>query len=291
MASMRQIRSRIRVAKNIQQITKAMKMVAAARLRRAQESVEASRPYASRLREVMSRLAGSGGSAAQHALLRQPSGSPKRIGIVLVSGDRGLCGSFNSNSIRRASETLRGYEVGNARLVTVGKRGTAFFRRRGYRILNEYTIPPAADAFAVSKKIAADAVQMFESGDVDIVYMVYTRFVSAMTQQVQALQLLPVATPEASASSEGPQAEVIFEPSVEEILSELIPRYVDTLVFQGIVESTASFFGAQMTSMSAATDNAGKMINTLTLSLNRARQAAITKEIAEIVGGADALRG
>jgi F-type H+-transporting ATPase subunit gamma len=295
MASMRQIRSRIRVAKNIQQITKAMKMVAAARLRRAQETVEASRPYATRLREVMSRLAASGGSSVQHPLLRPTSANPRSIGVVLISGDRGLCGSFNSNAIRRGVETVKGFDTDSAKFITVGRRGTAFFRRRGYTIVSENLIPPAAEAFAASRQIAAEAIKLFESGTVDVVYLVYTQFVSAMTQRSQAMQLLPVATPAANPGAiiagSGPSADVIFEPSAEEILIDLVPRYVDTLVFQGIVESTASFFGAQMTSMSSATDNAGKMIDILTLNLNRARQAAITKEIAEIVGGADALRG
>ena len=294
MASMRQIRSRIRVAKNIQQITKAMKMVAAARLRRAQESVEASRPYSQRLREVMARLAGSGGSAAQHPLLRPVSGQPRRIGIILITGDRGLCGSFNSNSIRRANETIRGFAPDQVRFVCVGRRGAAFFRRRGYTIVSEHSVPATGASFAEAQAISRAGSQLFETGDVDVVYLVYTQFVSAMTQRPQVLQLLPVATPTESdraSSASVDRGEVIFEPSAEAILSDLIPRYVDTLVFQGVLESTASFFGAQMTSMSSATDNAGKMISGLTLSLNRARQAAITKEIAEIVGGADALKG
>jgi F-type H+-transporting ATPase subunit gamma len=253
--------------------------------------VEASRPYSTRLREVMARLAASG-AAVDHPLLRPMTGTPSRIGMVVISGDRGLAGSFNSNAIRRANEILREHDTASARLVTVGRRGTAFFKRRGYAITSENLVPTTAEAFKEAKNIASAAVRMFESGDVDVVYLVYTQFVSAMTQRVQAMQLLPVAAPEGStAGQNASQGDIIFEPSPEDILTELVPRYVDTLVFQGIVESTASFFGAQMTSMSSATDNAGKMINTLTLSLNRARQAAITKEIAEIVGGADALRG
>lgn len=291
MASMRQIRSRIRVAKNIQQITKAMKMVAAARLRRAQEAVEASRPYSQRLREVVARLAASGGSAVQHPLLRQVTGQPRRIGVVVIAGDRGLAGSFNSNAIRRANDTVKPYQAADVKIISVGRRGANFFRRRGYEIVKEHMIPAAAVAFAEAQTVAREAVALFESGDVDVVFLVYTQFLSAMTQRPQAIQLLPVAPPEGSSNAGGQADEVIFEPSAEAILTELIPRYVDTLVFQGILESTASFFGSQMTSMSSATDNAGKMISGLTLSLNRARQAAITKEIAEIVGGADALSG
>ncbi len=298
MASMRQIRARIRTAKNIQQITKAMKMVAAARLRRAQESVESARPYSQRLREVMARLANSGsggrGGGVQHPLLRPFTGTPNRIGMIVITGDRGLCGSFNSSAIRRANETLRDFSVDNVRLICVGRRGAGFFRRRGYTIVSEHGVPAGKNAFVDAREISREAADLFQSGDVDVVYLVYTQYVSAMTQRAKATQLLPVAPPEGDETGGGDArgAEAIeFEPSPEAILTDLVPRYVDTLVYQGILESTASFFGAQMTSMSSATDNAGKMISGLTLSLNRARQAAITKEIAEIVGGADALRG
>jgi len=292
MASMRQIRSRIRVAKNIQQITKAMKMVAAARLRRAQESVEASRPYSRKLREVMARLAASGAGAASHPLLKPLSGTPRRIGVLLVTGDRGLCGSFNSNAIRRGVELVRGYAVGEVRFVTVGRRGATFFRRRGYTISSELSVANTGATFAEAQGVARSAIQIFESGEVDVVYLVYTQFVSAMTQHPMYTQLLPVAPPDGgAAAAPAGGGEIIFEPDAEEILVDLVPRYVETLVFQAILESTASEHGARMTSMSAATDNAGKMISSLTLSLNRARQAAITKEIAEIVGGADALKG
>jgi F-type H+-transporting ATPase subunit gamma len=291
MASMRQIRSRIRVAKNIQQITKAMKMVAAARLRRAQEAVTAARPYAQKLREVMVRLASSGAGAAGHPLLKPSVGTPRKVGLVLVSGDRGLCGSFNSNAIRRANEILRGYAPADVRIVAVGRRGAAFFRRRGYTIVGEHSVAGVGASFADAQAIARSATQLFEDGEVDVVHLVYTQFVSSMTQRPQSTQLLPVAPPEGNSAAPVERGEIIFEPDAEEILVDLIPRYIETLVFQAIIESAASFFGAQMTSMSAATDNAGKMISTLTLSLNRARQAAITKEIAEIVGGADALKG
>ena len=294
MASMRQIRARIRTAKNIQQITKAMKMVAAARLRRAQESVEAARPYSQRLREVMARLASNGsGGNIQHPLLKPFNGTPSRIGMIVITGDRGLCGSFNSSAIRRANETLRDYSVDSVRLISVGRRGTGFFRRRGYTIVSEHAVPTGKSAFTEARDISREAADLFESGDVDVVYLVYTQYVSAMTQRAKVTQLLPVAPPEGDdtgGDARGSEA-IEFEPSPEAILTDLVPRYVDTLVYQGILESTASFFGAQMTSMSSATDNAGKMISGLTLSLNRARQAAITKEIAEIVGGADALRG
>lgn len=240
----------------------------------------------------MARLAASVDGNVQHPLLRQSTGAPRKIGVVLVAGERGLCGSFNSNAIRRASEAIKGFDVADVRMVSVGKRGANFFRRRGYTIVAEHPLPATGASFAGSQAIAKAAMDMFESGQVDIVYLVYTQFVSAMTQRPQTLQLLPIAPPEGGKVASDPNAgEIIFEPSAEEILADMLPRYVDTLVFQSILESAASFFGAQMTSMSSATDNAGKMISGLTLVLNRARQAAITKEIAEIVGGADALKG
>lgn len=288
MASMRQIRSRIRVAKNIQQITKAMKLVAAARLRRAQERVVSARPYATSLRNVMQSVAASAGNV-RHPLLRVPEGAPATVGVLLVTGDRGLCGSFNTNSIRRATEVVQGFSPEQVKMVCVGKRGATFFRRRGYDIVGEFSTPATGASFAEAQEIATVARKLFEDQKVDVLYLVYTRFISAMTQRPESVKLFPLENP-AGEQASAPTSAIEFEPSPEEILETLLPRYVDTLVYQALVESTASFFGAQMTSMSSATDNAGKMISTLTLSLNRARQANITKEISEIVGGADALK-
>jgi F-type H+-transporting ATPase subunit gamma len=290
MASMRQIRSRIRVAKNIQQITKAMKMVAAARLRRAQETVDAARPYSQRVRAMVQNLAaGAGNGAIQHPLLRQVSGAPRTVGVLLVTGDRGLCGSYNSNGIRRAAEAIRGLRQDQVRFVCVGRRGASFFRRRGFEVVSEVSVPATGVSFAEAQAVAQTARGLFEREEIDILYLVYTQFVTAMTQRPQSMQLLPLEPPEGGAS-DGVAEPIEFEPDPESILHALLPVYVDTLVYQAIIESTASEHGARMTSMSAATDNAGKMISGLTLSLNRARQATITKEIAEIVGGAEALK-
>jgi F-type H+-transporting ATPase subunit gamma len=291
MASMRQIRSRIRVAKNIQQITKAMKMVAAARLRRAQEAVVAARPYSQSIREVVQRLAANvGAGGIQNPLLRTTEVAQGKIGILLITGERGLCGSYNSNGIRKANEIVRPLDVSQVKFISVGKRGANFFRRRGYSINAEHTVSNTGISFAEAKVIALEARSLFENGEIDKLYLVYTRFVSALTQKPTSLQLLPLEPPKADEATQGPKGDVIFEPSPEEILQELHGRYVDTLVYQAIIESTASEHGARMTSMSSATDNAGKMISGLTLSLNRARQSAITKELAEIIGGADALK-
>ncbi len=290
MASMRQIRSRIRVAKNIQQITKAMKMVAAARLKRAQDRVQAARPYSQKMRDVMASLGRAGGSI-QHPLLEVRD--PVRIGVLTVTADRGLAGAYATNIIRKTMETLRPLDPANVRMLVVGRKGHAFFRRRSYAIAGEYGINMTGITFGEAQEIARQAREMFASGEVDVLYLVYTRFLSALTQRPTVVQLLPVVTENAEVEAgptEGGEEEYLFEPNAAAILSRLLPRYVDTLIYQALLEAVASEHGARMTAMSSATDNAGKMISSLTLVLNRARQANITKEIAEIVGGAEALK-
>lgn len=296
MATPRQIRSRIRVAKNIQQITKAMKMVAAARLRRAQEAVAAARPYADKMREVLQSLeSGGAGNGVQHPLLRHTEGEPRAIGIILVTGDRGLCGAYNSSVIRRAFDLAKPLGTERVKLVCIGKKGATFFRRRGYQVVGEHPVPATGMSFADAQALARTARELFETGEIDALHLVYTQFFSAMTQRAESALLLPL-EPAAPSESAAPaaagagQADYLFEPTPELILGSLLPRYVDTQVYQAVIESIASEHGARMTSMSSATDNAGKMISGLTLTLNRARQAAITKEIAEIVGGAEALK-
>ena len=293
MATPRQIRSRIRVAKNIQQITKAMKMVAAARLRRAQEAVAAARPYADKMREVLQSLESGGASnGVQHPLLRVAEGEARNIGIILVTGDRGLCGAYNSSVIRRAFDLAKPLGTDRVKLVCIGKKGATYFRRRGYDVVGEHPVPATGMSFADAQALARTARELFETEQIDALYLVYTQFFSAMTQRAQSALLLPLEPAEQSetAAPTGAQADYIFEPTPELILGSLLPRYVDTQVYQAVIESIASEHGARMTSMSSATDNAGKMISGLTLTLNRARQAAITKEIAEIVGGAEALK-
>lgn len=289
MATPRQIRGRIRVAKNIQQITKAMKMVAAARLRRAQEAVGAARPYAEKMRDVMQSL-GAGNDNLRHPLLRNVT-EPQNIGVILVTGDRGLCGAYNSSVIRRANDLVRPFGPSRVKMICVGKKGATFFRRRGYDVAAENPVPATGISFSEAQAISRTGRELFASGQIDALYLIYTQFFSAMTQRPQTLTVLPIQPPSATGDAPaGPTADYIFEPEAEQILGSLLPRYVDTQVYQAVVESIASEHGARMTSMSSATDNAGKMISRLTLSLNRARQATITKEIAEIVGGAEALK-
>ncbi|MGO8672501.1 MAG: ATP synthase F1 subunit gamma [Capsulimonadaceae bacterium] len=294
MANPRQIRSRIRTAKNIEKITYAMKMVAAARLRRAQEAVESARPYAGKMREVVGNLGRGAPSGVRHPLMRRADGGPVNVGVILITGDRGLCGAYNSSVIRKALEIVRPLGPDRVKLVCIGKKGAAFFRRRGYTIVAEHPVPATGISFSDARRISGTARELFERMEIDALHLVYTQFISALSQRPQALAVLPVqpAEPDGSRALKGGEIATgyIFEPDPDQILAGLLPRYLDTQVYQSVVESVASEHGARMTSMSSATDNAGKMISGLTLSLNRARQATITKEIAEIVGGAEALK-
>lgn len=296
MASMRQIRSRIRTAKNIQQITKAMKMVAAARLKRAQDRVQSARPYSEKMRDVMGSLGGAtGGGAMTHPLLETRSGEPNRVGVLAITADRGLCGSYATNILKKAFEVVRPFAKENTRLLLAGRKGQVFFRRRAYPIVGEYGINMTGATFAEAQEIARQARQLYVSGEIDVLYLVYTRFLSPLVQKPTVVQLLPITTDEVigtagDTADAGTTDDYLFEPDAEGILGRLLPRYIDTLIYQALIESVASEHGSRMTAMSSATDNAGKMISTLTLAANRARQANITKEIAEIVGGAEALK-
>lgn len=285
MPGAREIRRRIRVVKNIEQITNAMKMVAAARLRKAQERVEAARPYAAQMQLMMQNLAAAGAEVA-HPLLEAREGG--RLGLVVFTSDRGLCGSYNVNIMRRATELIGNTPPEDVRLVVLGRKGQAFFKRRPYPIAASFDMSSTDVSFADVRRISGVVRRLFEGAEVDRVDLVFARFFSAMTQRPSALQLLPVAPPEGAEIAETPY---IFEPSPDVLLSSILPRYVDTQIYRAMVEAVASEHGARMTSMSNATNNAGDMIRDLTLELNRARQAGITSELAEIMGGVEALKG
>ena len=290
MPTTRQIRTRIRTAKNIQQITKAMKMVAAARLKKAQDRVQAARPYSGKMRDVMTSLGAAAGGASEHPLLEVRE--VNRVGILVISADRGLCGSYSTNLLKKAAETVRPYTPDQTRLLNVGRKGATYFRRRNYPIVAEFTLNMTGASFGEAQEIGRQVRQMYISGEVDAFYLVYTRFFSAMTQRPTSISLLPLTTAEADAPTEASEMtdDYIYEPDAEGILSRLLPQYMDVVIYQALLESVASEHGSRMTAMSSATDNAGKMISSLTLVLNRARQASITKEIAEIVGGAEAMK-
>ena len=285
MATLKQIRQRIRAAKNIQQITKAMKLVAAARLKKSTDRVLEARPYADKLMDIMTSMSASG-SLPDHPLLTKRD--VKSVLVLVLTSDRGLAGGFNTSIIRKATDFFKTLEGKSITLITYGKKANVFFTKRGYSVIDNYSAPSAGaqltDAVAMTRK----AQEMFENGEVDAVYVVYAKFFSAVRQVPQCVQLLPIEAPAADGAVGG--GEVEFEPSADVVLNSLLPRYFKTLIWQSMLESTASEFGARMSAMTAATDNAGKMIQTLTLKANRERQAAITKEILEVVGGAEALK-
>lgn len=285
MASIKQLRSRIRTARTIGQITRAMKLVAAARLRRAQDRVLEARPYAEKMRELIQSL-GSASEMPEHPLLLRRE--VKRYGVILVTAERGLCGSFNSALIRRAHEFTR-ESAGEPVFLCVGRKGQVFFSKRGYRVEYTLNLPTSGPTRAHAKAIMDAAEGMFVNEQVDAIYLVYSRFFSAIRQVPQVVQLLPIEPPGESGDA-GP-TNYAFEPGPSELFAELLPRYAMTLILQALLESTASEHGARMTAMTNATDSAADLVKTLTLQANRTRQAAITKEILEIVAGADALKG
>jgi len=284
--SLRTVRRRIRSVRNISQVTKAMEMVSASKMRRAQMRVLASRPYSEQLQRLISDLAArSGPEADAHPLLQQRE-SRNRVGIIMMTSDRGLCGGLNSNVIRRASgEILESGGTSVVDLITVGRRGQDYMARRGMRIDSTFTYLGDQPGIAKIHPIAHVVIDKFAKGDIDAAFLVYPKFVNTLTQRVVADQLLPIVP----AKNGKTQLEFIFEPSAPEILAELLPRYVEVRIFQALLDTIASEHSARMIAMGNATDNAKDLISTLTLVYNKARQAAITREIAEISAGAGVL--
>lgn len=282
MPNMRDIKRRIKSVKSTQQITKAQKMVAAAKLRRAQESVVQARPFARELTQTLARLVAVAQDSS-HPLLEVRE--PKAVGYVVITADRGLCGGFNANLIRKTSAEIK--EFDNVSLVTVGRKSRDFFKRTGKNIVNEFVGLGENINFATAKEIADTVKELYISGRFDVVYLVYSEFVTALTQRPTTIKLLPVQAPEEGEG--GSSVDYIYEPSAEAVLNVLLPKYVETTIYRALLESKASEQGARMTAMGSATDKANEMIDKLTLTYNRVRQAAITREITEIVGGAAAL--
>lgn len=305
---MQDIKRRIGSVQSTQQITRAMELVAATKLRRAQQTVETARPYADKLHEVLDRLiaaqlAGTsrGRGAARHPLLQDRP--VEKVCYVLVSADRGLAGAYNANVIRLANETLaaeeRPFEV-----ITIGRRGRDQMRRNGYTIMEDYAGIGDDVHFNQARDLSRKLMDLYSEGTVDEVNLIFTRFLSAGSQRPGIVPLLPLSglvTSDGEPSdvdveadddhldTEQAEAEYLYEPSAEEVLNLLLPRHVDMQVYSALSEAKASEHIARMLAMRSATENADEMISALTLSFNRARQAAITKEIAEIVGGAEAL--
>lgn len=289
MASLRDIRRRIGVVKNIQQITSAMKMVAAARLRRAQERAETARPYADKMLSMLESLSRAA-SQVEHPLLEVRE--EQKIAVIIIGAERGLAGSYNPNLMRAATEFLAGRDPESIKLLLFGRKAEAFFKRKPYEIVMSSGLPAANIQFADVRGAALKVREMFSNKEVDAVYLVYAKFINAAVQRPTVLKLLPIAPPEAQTGIEAEvqPKEFIFEPDANQLLGRLLPRYVDTQVFRAAVEAVASEHGARMTAMNSATTNAGEVIDTLTLQYNKARQATITKELLEIVGGAEALK-
>lgn len=290
MASLRDIRKRIRSVKNTRQITKAMKMVSAAKLRRAQENVVAARPYAQTLDAVMGTLIGrSEGGAVNHPLLTRRE--VKKVELVIITSDRGLAGGFNANITRRALKFLQENKHLEVTVSTVGRKGTDFLRGRGVNARRDNAGTWGRLNWATAEGIAKELAGRFLSGEVDAVYLMFNEFVSAIAQVPTTAQLLPFEARAKEAKSGESQVDYKYEPNPQAVLEKLVPQAVAVKVYRALLESFAAEHAARMTAMENATRNAGDMIGSLTLFYNRSRQAQITKELVEIVSGAEALKG
>ena len=289
MASLRELRRKIMSVKSTQQITKAMKMVAAARLNKAQNQILQARPFADKMEDLLHNLAYLAQTSQDrrkfhHPFLKKRKGN--RVDAVLVTADRGLCGGFNANLIRRAVQYLRENPDEDTRLWLVGKKGRDFFRRLGAKVEKDYVNFFQRLSYSQAEIIGNDVIDTFLNTDTRGIVFVYNEFKSRIQQKLVVKPLLPIETVEAVQ----PTQDFIYEPNREELLEELFPRYIKAQIYRILLESQAAELAARMTAMENATKNASDMIYSLTLTMNKVRQAAITKEISEIVGGAEALQ-
>ncbi len=290
MASLRDIRKRIRSVKNTRQITKAMKMVSAAKLRRAQDNVVAARPYAQTLEAVMAALIGrSEPGSVSHPLLTRRA--VKRVELVVITSDRGLAGGFNANVNRRALKYVQEQADIEVAVTTIGRKGYEFLRGRGVKIRKDYPGTFQKLSYATAEALATELSQRFLDGNVDAVHVLFNEFVSAIAQVPHLAPLLPFEAPVGKTDAAGPSVDYEYEPNADAVLSKLAPRAVAIKIYRALLESFAAEHAARMTAMENATRNAGDMIGSLTLFYNRSRQAQITKELVEIVSGAEALKG
>ncbi len=300
MPTLKEVELKITAVKKTQKITKAMNMVAASKLSRAQEKMEAFRPYANKFAEVLGSLAQRAGEDEENApALLVPRAEVKNIDVVLMSSDRGLCGSFNSNLISKCDEFVKEKaEQGiEARLICMGKKGRDFFRRRKVNIAGDYIgVVGARFGFNVAINAGSGLIDGFLAGEADEVHMVYSEFVSMAKQTAAVQQLLPISSVEQAEKVEAEEqtgyiAEHICEPSAEELMAEMLPKQVYVQIYKGLLETSTSEHAARMAAMDNATTNCKEMVESLTLAYNKARQAAITAELMDIVGGAEALKG
>lgn len=283
MASTQDIRRRIKSVKNIEQITKAMKMVAAARLRRAQSQAIASKPYTDKIAEVLRNVAANAGDSSNPLLeVREV----KRTGYLILSADKGLAGAYSSNLFKEVVPRIT--DKSAAGLIAVGRKARDYFRRRQYIVDQEYTGFSDKPTYQEAAEIASAVAESYISGKYDEIYLAYTEFHSPLVQKPNIVKLLPLAN--YSAGNKDEVLDYIFEPSAAEVMNLLLPKYIETVVYGALLQSAASELGARMTAMGAATDNAEELIAKLVLNYNKIRQANITREITEIVGGAEALK-
>ena len=295
MANLRDIKKRIVSVHSTRQITRTMEMVATAKIKKAQERIESARPYALAMMEVLGNVARFS-KGTEHPLLLEHD-KRERVIVIAVTSDRGMAGAFNSNAIRLTERVMREEKLAGTSVIdviTVGKKAAGYFRYRGIEPLASYRDISDKPTFADAKSIAAHVIPAYVAEEVDAVYIAFNRFKNVAEQRPELHQLLPIArrvVEEAAEETTEIAAEYTFEPTPESVLEVLLPTYVETLIYRALMESAASEQGARRTAMKSATDNATEMITTLTRSYNRARQAAITTEIAEIVGGAAALEG
>ncbi len=292
MPSLKDLRARIASVKSTQKITKAMQMVAAAKLKRAQEAAEAARPYATRMASVIANLAGAASAGSGPRLIAGTGKSDVQL-LVVMTAERGLCGGFNSNVVKLARAEIRRLtsEGKTVKIVTAGKKGRDALRRVfGSMLVAHIETKPGAGGFGeIAQDIARKLTEMFDAGEFDVATLVFSRFRNVLTQTPMTLQLIPAKAPADAPQVDLGGARYIYEPSEEAILEALLPRYLSTQVLSALMETQAGFSGAQMTAMDNATRNAGDLIRSLNLRYNRARQAQITKELIEIISGAEAL--
>jgi F-type H+-transporting ATPase subunit gamma len=290
MATLRDIQRRIRSVQSTQKITKAMKLVAASKFRRAQERILEARPYATKIGELVDGLVSRTAGEEKHPLLAARSTGRKRL--VVITADKGLCGAFNSNILRESLRFIRGADEVSVTLVVVGKKARDFYRRRQFTVKSEMLGFFDRLAYSHAQELANGLMQDFLADEVDEVHLMYNEFRSVAVQRPVRRQLLPLGASgtEEDDADGGPQEEYLYEPSPEAILASLLPRHVTTQVYRALMESAAGEYGARMTAMESASKNAREMINLLTIQYNKARQERITKELLDIVGGAEALR-
>ena len=285
MANTRELRRRIKSVTNTKQLTRAMKMVSAAKLRRAQENILSARPYARRMKQVLASVASRAGADA-HPLLAVPDGNKSEL--VVVTADKGLCGGFNTNMIKRATRFLEEHTSEGEELTVhcIGKKGRDYFRKRQYSVRQEYVDVFRNVNYDLAAGIARELMDRFVEKDLSAIYVVYNEFKSAIAQTVVVERLLPLERSEVEGM--GASQDYLYEPAAAELFAKLLPRHVEIQVFRILLESSAAEHGARMAAMDAATSNAEEMIDSLTLHLNRVRQAGITREIIEVISGASA---